>query len=263
MMQLLEPILKHLSVLVEKLPPNTVDHLAQTLEESQAERLKGRLATLSATSESKALFQELDRLWAKVPDLDCKSMSLALKSARWVFTHSTDIQQVNIVWTGPATEAVPVRRTEQVLREIIDEAKSELLIVSFVAYKVEEIMAALHKALVRGVRLRMILETEEESGGKVTFDQIRAIQKLLPEAQIFTWPLKNRYVDSNGNHGSIHAKCAVADRQLALVSSANLTGFALELNMELGIVIKGGSVIISIADHFDELIRRNILTKIR
>jgi len=258
-----EPLLKHLSVLVEKLPPDAVDYLAQALAGDQAGKLRGRLRTLGATAESKALYRELDRLWSDVPDLDCRTLSVALRSARWAFAHSANTQKVSIVWTGPATEAVPIRRTEQALKEIIDGAKSELLIVSFVVYKVEEIMAALRGALARGVRVWMVLETEEESGGKVSFDQVRAIQELLPEAQVFTWPLKNRYTDSNGNYGSIHAKCAVADRVVALVSSANLTGFALELNMELGLVIKGTAVVNSITEHFDELIRRNILVQIR
>jgi len=123
-------------------------------------------------------------------------------------------------------------------------------------------MAALHQAIERGVRLRIVLETKEE-GGKVSFDQAQTIQELLPGAQLFTWPLKNRHKDSDGHHGSIHAKCAVADREVALVSSANLTGFALELNMELGLHIKGGTVASSITEHFDELIRRNVLVHIK
>jgi phosphatidylserine/phosphatidylglycerophosphate/cardiolipin synthase-like enzyme len=259
----LESLLKHVSLLAEKLPQDTVFNLALALAESRDERMRGKLMTLAATSASKELYQELDRLWAKVPDLDCQSLSLILKSACQTFAHSAEIQKVSIVWTGPATEAVPLRRTEQALKELIDGAKSELLIVSFVAYKIEEIMAALREALSRGTRLRMVFETEEESGGKVSFDQVRSFQKLLPEAKIFTWPLKNRNRDSSGHYGSIHAKCAVADRDVALVSSANLTGFALELNMELGLVIKGGHVARSIAEHFDELIRRDVLIQVR
>jgi PLD-like domain len=41
---------------------------------------------------------------------------------------------------------------------------------------------------------------------------------------------------------SLHAKCAVIDSNLLFLSSANLTEFAFNLNMELGVLIKGGSL---------------------
>ena len=50
-----------------------------------------------------------------------------------------------------------------------------------------------------------------------------------------------------------------ADGQRALVTSANLTGNALELNMELGLLVEGGSVPGRLSQHFGELIDRGIL----
>ena len=47
----------------------------------------------------------------------------------------------------------------------------------------------------------------------------------------YRWPLERRPRDDEGRHGSLHAKCAVADRELLLISSANLTHYALSLNM--------------------------------
>ena len=218
--------------------------------------------TLAATARSKSLYNELDRLWSATPGLDSETLGVAIGAARLAHERASRAQEINVVWTGPATEAVPLRRTEQVLEEIIDTARTELLIVSFVVYKVEEVMDALSRALGRGVKLRMVLETEAESGGKISFDQVGEIQSILPEARMYTWPLDNRRIDSKGNYGAIHAKCAVADREVALVSSANLTGFALELNMELGLVVRGTRVASSITKHFEELIRRGILREI-
>jgi len=123
-------------------------------------------------------------------------------------------------------------------------------------------MAALQQALERGVKVSMVLETEKESGGKVSFDRVKQIKERLPGVRIYTWPLEKRQKDPNGNYGAIHAKCAVADRKEALVSSANLTGFALALNLEIGLVVEGGKVAETITDHFKELIRRKILVQI-
>ena len=40
----------------------------------------------------------------------------------------------------------------------------------------------------------------------------------------------------------MHAKILVVDRRIALVGSANLTGHALERNLECGVLIRGGPV---------------------
>jgi len=64
--------------------------------------------------------------------------------------------------------------------------------------------------------------------------------------------------DAKGNAGSFHAKCALADKKILLISSANLTQYALELNMELGVLIKRGTFPNIIAEHFDALIREGI-----
>ena len=40
----------------------------------------------------------------------------------------------------------------------------------------------------------------------------------------------------------MHAKAAIADKRAALATSANLTGHALDLNMELGLIVRGGPV---------------------
>ena len=59
-------------------------------------------------------------------------------------------------------------------------------------------------------------------------------------AAVYVWPMDKRPIDGNGHHGSLHAKCAVADDAVLFVSSANLTAYALTLNMELGLLVQGG-----------------------
>jgi phosphatidylserine/phosphatidylglycerophosphate/cardiolipin synthase-like enzyme len=62
---------------------------------------------------------------------------------------------------------------------------------------------------------------------------------------------------------ALHAKCAVADARLLFVSSANLTDYALNLNMELGVLIAGGSQPQTVMAQFDELIAQGILQRVR
>jgi phosphatidylserine/phosphatidylglycerophosphate/cardiolipin synthase-like enzyme len=52
---------------------------------------------------------------------------------------------------------------------------------------------------------------------------------------VYVWPLDKRPKDGAGRHGSLHAKCAVADEAAAFISSANLTKYALNLNAQKGV----------------------------
>jgi cardiolipin synthase len=56
-----------------------------------------------------------------------------------------------------------------------------------------------------------------------------------------------------GLERAMHAKAAIADEQVAFVTSANLTGSAIEANMELGLLVRGGAVPRRLARHFRAL----------
>jgi hypothetical protein len=57
------------------------------------------------------------------------------------------------------------------------------------------------------------------------------------------------------------ARGAVADETAVLSSSANLTEFALALNMELGLLVRGGDLLSQVVDHLRRLIESGILTR--
>ncbi len=96
--------------------------------------------------------------------------------------------------------------------------------------------------------------------GNVDSDAIQALAgPASPLTTVYIWPLDERARDPQGRHGSFRTKCAVADNRVALISSANLTEYALNLNMELGIHIVGGEVLAQIVGHVDQLISDGIL----
>ena len=246
---------------VEEIPPLEVAHVVACLVTEDGEKLKGHLNTLARTARTERFYLKLDYAW-KSCSVQAGDLAFALEAAMKTAKLMRAKQKITTVWTGPATESVPLRRTEQVLCEIIDGAKENLLIVSFVAYKAEDVLSAIKRALKKNIRVIMVLETEKESGGKVSFDQAAQFKKDLPALELYTWPLEKREKDARGNHGAIHAKCCVADKKVAFVSSANLTDFALELNMEMGLLVHGGNIALAITEHFEELIRRDILMPI-
>lgn len=157
---------------------------------------------------------------------------------------------VELVWTGPTTRFVPTRRTEQVLLDLIASARTDLFVVSFVAYDVPSVAVAMNAAAGRGVRLRVLLEASTSHGGSLSVDPAATMRASVPTAEIFAWKERPEpFVD-----GKVHAKLAVVDGARAFITSANLTGYALEKNMEAGVLINGGTVPTTLIDHLQALI---------
>ena len=121
------------------------------------------------------------------PKTSSEELSTMFRASSATASLAAGASSVEFVWTGPATGIVPVRHTAQVLTGLIDEARERIFLVSFVAYNVADIIAALQRALERGVRLTMLLETSTEQGGNVTVDSISMLKKNLPRAQFYQW----------------------------------------------------------------------------
>jgi phosphatidylserine/phosphatidylglycerophosphate/cardiolipin synthase-like enzyme len=125
------------------------------------------------------------------------------------------------------------------------------------------VSAAIVRAAERGVEITLVLESAEASAGKVAHEALEGLGHAVERMSIvYVWPLDQRLRDCNGNYGSLHVKCAIADDSAILVSSANLTEFALNLNMELGVLIRGGDVPHQVAEHIRSLIQSGVLRRI-
>ncbi len=187
--------------------------------------------------------------------------SRELASALWAAAETADSfhaeNRVDILWTGPTSTAVPVRRMEQALCELIDSARAKLLIVSFVAYKAEKVYLAIRSAIERGVRVSFLTEASKEHGGSLDVDPCDMLKKKFPEADFYRWE------NPDASHPAVvHVKCAIADERMALVTSANLTGAAMDKNMELGLMISSRRVVGRMAAHFAALVTEHVLRKI-
>ena len=163
---------------------------------------------------------------------------------------------LEILWTGPQTAAVPVRQTETALCELIDSANKDLFIVSFVAYKADKVYKAIHSALGRGVTVRILTESSKENGGSLEGDPAEILKKKFPDAKFYRWE------DDSSSQHVVHAKCAIADRDAVLVTSANLTGAAMSKNMELGLLVKDRNVAGKLQRHFKALIDEHTIRRV-
>ncbi len=168
-----------------------------------------------------------------------------------------------VIWTGPTSNRLPIRRFDQVLYDLISAAQRRIMLVTFAAHRVPHLCAHLMRAVGRGVDLTLIIESEGESEGQLTLDAIAAFRAVPADRRrLYYWPLARRERNQAGRPGKLHAKCAIVD-DVALVGSANLTDDAFNRNMELGLLVRDPAAVAAIVEHFEELIHRGVLVEVQ
>jgi len=258
-------IIDHVVRLAAELPPGTIHALAAAIEGAAGPSAVGRASALQAIPQpsQRAWASGFLEAWAQhAPALSGAAAAMALRTAAAATRSARAEQRIELIWTGPLAVGVSMRRTDQALLQVIHSALQELLVVSFAVYKIPAVVAAIIGAAARGVVIRICVEAPEPSGQKMAYDTIRALGPAVASAaQIYIWPTDRRPADESGHTGTLHAKCAVADRRLLFLSSANLTNYALNLNIELGTLISGGPAPATVAAQFERMIADGTLQK--
>lgn len=159
---------------------------------------------------------------------------------------------VETVWTGPSSGKHTTRLTSAVVVDLIGSATTSVLLVGFAVHNEPTVTTALTQARARGVEVRLVLErTADNPGYKSSYPT------PFPgvDAERLCWPSPRR-----PNGAALHAKILVIDNSAALVGSANITGAALEKNLECGLLIRGGSAPHNIRSHVQALIDQGELS---
>ena len=198
--------------------------------------------------------------WADDPAVDGATISVMLHASLSGYETGINQQRVELVWTGPASGSIPVRRASQVLLDLIGSAQDRLIVVTFASRHIGYIDSALRDAAKRGVRLAFLLENHEASGGRLTHDAVSAYS-AIPNSTLYEWPTKNRPFVGNGK-ASMHAKVAIADDHTAYISSTNLTDAGIDKNMECGVLIRNGVIPRDLDQHFTSLIYAGQIAKV-
>ncbi|MDP9310843.1 MAG: DISARM system phospholipase D-like protein DrmC [Chloroflexota bacterium] len=254
----------HLAV---SFPPGVLGTIAHMLSGCQAgdwPAIRRTIAQVTPQPHARAVVDEFVAAWRQdASTVTPREVALALRTAVATASRARAEQVVELAWTGPLVTGVSMRRTDQALLQVIEAARQSLLVVSFAVYDVPAVAAALVRAASRGVVLRICVEAPEPSGQKMVYDTIQALgPDVAKNAAIYIWPRAQRVTNADGKFGALHAKCAVADSRLLFVSSANLTGYALSLNMELGLLVEGGALPGTVMEQFEEMIGRGVLQRI-
>lgn len=160
---------------------------------------------------------------------------------------------IDVVWTGPDSDVGTSRLTSAVIVELIDEARTDVLLVGYAVHTEPTVAGALSAAAARGVTLTLLLERTADNPGftghGTPFPGLAATR--------LCWPGGARPVGA-----SLHAKVLVVDGRAALIGSANVTGAALGRNLECGLLVRGGPHPGQVRDHVRSLRRLGVVVTV-
>lgn len=250
-----------------EIPPGVVAMVANAIENvpiGDWDGLRQRAQAAGGSPSGRAFIRKLiDRWHSEAPDISPRSFAFALHAATGTADYLRRSQTIEVVWTGPDSE-LPLRHTAQALQQVIREARHNLLVVSYAVYDIPEIVQVLVEAINRGVRLSLVIESAEEQEGQAAYNTLAAFGSHLSQrAMVYRWPKERRPTHPTSHKpAALHVKCAIADEETMLLSSANLTHYALNLNMEMGVLIRGGRLPRQVVQHFARLMEQQILVPV-
>ncbi len=124
----MQELLKAISALVSIVSADRVAALAARISNLDASKGGSLSANVQSAQASDAL-RTLIEAW-RSSTTDGRTLAAMLLAASDAYRLAESSQQVELVWTGPTTELVPARRTEQALIQVIDAARQRLFITS-------------------------------------------------------------------------------------------------------------------------------------
>jgi phosphatidylserine/phosphatidylglycerophosphate/cardiolipin synthase-like enzyme len=195
---------------------------------------------LRATAASAIMRNACDELTRRLAYAEPAYLSGLLTGAARAVERARLRQSVSVVWTGPESGETSSRLTAAAVIELINSARSNILLVSYATQTEPQISAALSAAVARGVTVTLLAERHADNpsytSAAMPFPTLSALR--------LHWPASSRAPGA-----ALHAKIIVVDDQVALVGSANLTSRALESNLECGVLIRSGPHPRAIRDH--------------
>lgn len=178
---------------------------------------------------------------------------------------------IDLVWTGPEVDGMHNRETGAVVRDLFRSAKQSVLVVGYAIHQGKEVFAGLAASLDRdpSLEVRMVVDIQRAWGDTTVERDL--VARFSHEFRREQWPgaiLPAVFYDPRSlaldleQRSSMHAKCVVVDRTVALVTSANFTAAAQQRNFELGLLVREAELAEVVWDHFDALVRAGVLRQL-
>jgi len=167
-----------------------------------------------------------------------------------------------LVWTGPESIASNSRDTAVVIDDIFSTACRSVLVSSYVVQSGNVVFRTLARRMqdMPGLHARMFLHVARKPND--TRDESELLREFSA-GLANQWPGQRRpevFYDPRTLSAdrdvcaSWHAKCVLADDEVAFVTSANFTEWAQERNVEAGVLIRSRQFVAQLRAQFDSLV---------
>tara|TARA_R100000306_G_C4376345_1_gene142089 strand:- start:1667 stop:2431 length:765 start_codon:yes stop_codon:yes gene_type:complete len=243
MARLSRSLVEQLAAVACELSADQADALALELEELPQPSTIRHVAGLQAPP----AVIDLCTVWKQDASVPGLALADALRTSARAVKITSSYEKVEALVTGP--HRGEMRRSEQGLLEVIRGARIRLWVVSYVLSGggVDPILLALQERAEAGVEVKVLLDHRTDRADW----SFARLALLAPACRVYVWPDQFREVGEK--YANLHAKCAVADGREALVSSANLTEWAMGENLEVGYLVTGGATPAALDTYFQEL----------
>ena len=169
---------------------------------------------------------------------------------------------VDLVLSGPEVPGIPTSDTLAIMRRLIDEATSEVLLVGYAVHQGKRVFERLATRMDEEAELRVWLCLDISRKQSDTSLPQEIVRRFASNFQEKHWPgqrLPELYYDprslseSREKRSSLHAKCVAIDRRVAFLTSANFTEAAQQRNIEAGAIVKYPLLVERLVGYFEGL----------
>lgn len=240
----------------------TLRALADALRNGQLGPAITRMALARVAQCPESLTSELCRLSAEglAPLHMALLLEIAADAAERRLSSSVP---ASLVWTGPESTVSHSRDTAVVVEELFAHAERFVLVSSYVVQKGTIVFRALAERMVARPGLHVHLFLHIDRGFRDTRDESELLREFGAELSA-QWPGPRRpevFYDPRtlsadaAVRAAWHAKCVIADEDLAFVTSANFTEWAQQRNVEAGVLIRDRHFAGQLRQQFEGLIQ--------
>ena len=169
---------------------------------------------------------------------------------------------LDLVLSGPEVAGVPTRDTAAVVYTLISEAQSEVLLIGYAVHNARMLFEPLATRMNSHPELKVRFCLNITRSHHDNSQESVIVKRFGEEFCRKHWPWSRRptiFYDPRSlafaaeGKTSLHAKCVVIDKRIALVTSANFTEAAHHRNLEAGVILRHEPSVVRLWTYFDSL----------
>lgn len=163
-------------------------------------------------------------------------------------------ERADLVLTAPDSFRVQALRTKETLQKLIESTEKSLTITG---YSISDYFADMLDVIIRksqqGVYVRLYVNDMEKQ--KSALDRLMAYKSRF--LQVYEYQKQE-----DDKMAALHAKLLVSDAKKSLVSSANLSYYGMQGNVEMGFLIESSEKAKQIEEVMKEMVRMKVFVRV-